>query len=201
MSRLTATMDLWAGTARSISWSRYLVAPLGSVAGLGVAGPLAAAPAYLALVGEAGLAVTALAAAFIADDASADAAPATPVEAPRRLAIRAGLALPVVVAGWLAVLGVYTWVSPDPLGELGPRAWAGVGIAAAALAVSAIGGRLASVPSPGAAGAGAMVALGVGLGLVPLRWLDYLPPGPVVSGVVVGVGVGVVVRATREPRP
>jgi hypothetical protein len=200
MTTLLTTLDRCVSTGRSIRWSPLVAAPVAASAALLVAGPLASGdPASVGIVGECGLAFTAVSAAFIADDACRDAAPGTPVEAPKRLATRAGLMAPVAVIGWLVVLAVYASVTPSLPVDLGERILAGSGIAVAALALAAVGGRLRSVASPGAVGAGAVAALGLALQAAPARWLEHLPPATVVSAIAIAVGLMVVVLATREP--
>ena len=200
MRPLFTVVDRWVSTGRSIRWSPLVAAPVTAAAALLVAGPLGGGdPAKVGVVGETGLAFAAVAAAFIADDPARDAAPGTPVEAPRRLATRAGLMAPVAMTGWLLVLAVYAWVTPRPLIDLGQRVLAGSGIAIAALAMAAVGGRLSSAVSPGAVGAGSVAALGLALQVVPVGWLEHLPPGTIVAAIAIFVGLVVVVRATREP--
>lgn len=200
MSTSFTAVDAWVSFGRSIRWSPLVAAPLAASAALLAIGVLTEPdPVRVALVGETGLAFTAAATAFIADDPGREAAPSTPVEAPARLARRAWLMLPVAVAGWLAVLALYTWVSPVPPMNLAHRALAGLGVASSALGVAALGSRFRSVVSPGAAGIAAVAVLGVALEVVPVRWSAHLPEGVVLWPVTVVVSLLVVAYATREP--
>ena len=196
---MVTTADGWLGTVRSIRWSPLLVTPLVCSLSLVLAGALAdPPPGHLAMVGEAGLAFTALAAAFIADDATRDAAPAMPTEARARLAARAVLTVPVTVVGWFVVLAVYVWSAPVPP-VVGERALAGLGLATAALALAALSGKLRAVESPGAAGVGAMVALGMVRFILPSTWRAALPPGEVLWPLIIMLALITVAAATREP--
>lgn len=193
-------LDAWASMARSIRWSPLLVAPVAASAALLAIGPLAEAdPVRIGMVGEPALAFSAAVVAFIADDPGGEAVPGTPVEAPVRFALRAGLMLPVATAGWLVVLALYAWVSPVPSMDLSDRALAGVGIASAAVGAASLGSRFRSVPSPGALGVAAVAVLGLALQIAPVQWLAHLPASTVLSPVTVLVSLLVVAYATREP--
>lgn len=200
MSPLFTTVDGWVSTMRSIRWSPLVAAPVAAAVAVLVAGTFADGDTVkVGLVAETGLAFTAVMAAFIADDPTTEAAPGTPVEAPARLAVRAGLMVPVAVAGWLSVLAVYACVTPGLAVDLGERALAGSGISSAALAVAALATKVRSVVSPGAAAAGVMAAFGLSLQVVPVRWLEHLPSGRVLWPVTILVGLLVVVAAAKEP--
>lgn len=201
MRALVTTMTGWRSTARSVRWAPVLVTPLALCAALVVVGAVASpAPRNMSLLGEAGLAFTAAAVAFIGDDPTLEAAPATPIEARARLVTRATLAVPVVVAGWLLVLVVYDSLTPVSVtAERADLALAGLGVGAAALALAAVGGRLRSVQSPGAAGTGAMACLAVTARSLPPAWLENLPPARVLWPTTILVAVVTVAAATREP--
>lgn len=201
MRALVATGAGWRGTARSVRWSPMLVVPVVSCVALVVVGAAAdPGPGKMSLLGEASLAFTAVTAAFMADDAALEGAPAMPVEAPVRLAARAALALPVVVVGWLLVLAVYKSVTPvSTTDHFADRALAGLAVAAAALALAALGGRLSSVGSPDAAGVGAMACLAVIWRSLPEAWLAMLPSASVLWPVTAGVAVVAIAVGTREP--
>ena len=201
MSPLLGTVDGWRATARSIRWSPLLVAPAVSSVALVVMHVLAdGPPGRMSQVGEAALAFTAVTVAFVADDAALDAAPATPTEAPARLAVRAALMAPVSLLGWLLVLSVYGWLTPGPVTAGGlDRALGGLGLASAALALAALAGRLRWVVSPGAAGVAAMAGLGAALVVSPAAWLEALPPVEAVWPVTVLLALVTVAVATREP--
>jgi hypothetical protein len=153
------------------------------------------------LVGDAGLAFTAVAAAFIADDISLEAAPATPVDARARLMARAAVAVPVAAGGWLLVLGVYQagTSSPGLFDDIAGHAWCGLALACAALGFAALGGKLRSVVSPGAAGVAAMACVGVVSRVAPAGWLQALPSGDVVSAAAILFGLVTLAVTTREP--
>lgn len=208
MNALTTTADGWNSTVRSIRWSPMLVTPavtcVALVAVRAAAGPVSS----VGLLDKAGLALTALAAAFVADDAALEAAPGTPVEVRARLAVRAVVALPVVVLGWLLVLAVHHSVTAVPAapGHVGPaapdvvdRAVASVGAGSAALALATLAGRFRSLASPGAAGMGAIACLGVASTALPTAVLAALPPAGVVWPPTVLLAVVTIALATREP--
>ncbi len=199
MNRRFLPLDGWTSTTRSIRWSPLFVAPVAtSVALLAGDALVDVAALPISLVGETGLALAAAVAAFIADDATREAAPATPVAARARLAVRAALMLPVVIAGWLLVLALYARVLPPSI-DLGHRALAGLGVASGALALAAVGSRFWSIASPGAAGLAAMATLGLVLQLVPDRWMAHAPAGTVLWPVTILASLLVVAHATQEP--
>ncbi len=201
MNSPVTTVDGVRGTIRSIRWSPLLVTPVAaSVALLGAQAVADPAAGRMTLVGEAGLAFTAVAPAFLVDDGTLDAAPATPIEARARLVARAVVAVPVAVAGWLLVLAVYHVVtSSAEAAGVGDRAQAGLTLASAALACAALGGKLRSIASPGAAGVGAMACVGVVLRVSPGAWLEALPPGDLICPAVILFGLVTVTVSTREP--
>lgn len=199
ISTLT-TVDGLRGTIRSTRWSPVLVTPLAASAALlgthlvhgGTAGAMS-------LLGDTGLAFTAVAPAFIADDAASAAAPATPVDARSRLLARAAVAMPVAVAGWMAVLGVYRFVTSSAGSDLSARSITALAMASAALAFAALGGRLSSAVCPGAAGVATMTVLGMLWMVAPVAWVDALPPGGLISASAILFGLVTVAFATREP--
>ncbi len=200
MSSPLTTVEGFIGTIRSIRWAPVLAAPIAASAALvGVRG-LAGLDPRMTLVGEAGLAFTAVTLAFIVDDVTRDAAPATPVDARPRLVGRAIVAAPVVLAGWLLVLAVYHWVTPSAgAADVADQALGGLALASAAVGLAALGGRVGSVMSPGAAGAGAMACVGVISRVAPAQWLQALPPGDVVSAAAILFGVVTVAVTAGEP--
>lgn len=199
ISTLT-TVDGLRGTIRSMRWSPVLVTALAaSAALLGTHVVRGGATGAMALLGDTGLAFTAVAPAFIADDAASAAAPATPVDARARLLARAVVAMPVAVAGWVAVLGVYRFVTSSVGIDVSDRAVAALAMVSAALAFAALGGRLSSAVSPGAAGVAAMAFLGVLWSVSPNAWAEALPPGELLSMSAILFGLVTVAVATREP--
>lgn len=202
MSSPLTTVEGFSGTIRSMRWAPVLAAPFAaSVALVGlrsVAGP--DSRMTLTLVGEAGLAFTAVTLAFIVDDLTLDAAPATPVDARTRLVGRAIVAAPVVVAGWLLVLAVYQSVTSSPAaGDIAAEARLGLALACGAIGFAALGASLRSVVSPGAAGVAAMACVGVISRVAPAQWLQALPPGDVVSAAAILFGVVTAAVTTGEP--
>ncbi len=200
MSGLVTTLDGWRSTIRTISWSPLLLAPV--VASIALVVVAAAAPigSPIGLVGDAGLALTAVVGAFIADDPALEAAPATPIEARARLVARAAAATPVAVVGWLLVLGVYDHVTPHPAAvDLVNRALAALGLGSAALALGALSGKLRSVVSPGTAAVGAMAGLGVASLVVPEKWLEVLPPALMIWPATILLALVTVAVTTKEP--
>lgn len=200
MSSPLTTVEGSIGTIRSIRWAPVLVAPVAASAALvgvrGIAGP----DSLMTLVGEAGLAFTAVTLAFIVDDVTRDAAPATPVDARLRLVGRAIVAAPVVLAGWLLVLAVYHSVTPSAgAADVADRALGGLALASVALGLAALGGRVGSVMSPGAVGVGAMACAGVVSRVSPEAWLEALPPGKLLCPAAILFGVLTVAIATSEP--
>lgn len=194
------TIDGLRGTIRSTRWSPVLVTPVAaSAALLGTHVVHGGAAGAMSLLGDTGLAFTAVAPAFIADDAASAAAPASPVDARARLLARATVATPVAVAGWMAVLGVYHFVTSSAAIDVSARALAALAMASAALGFAALGGRLSSAVSPGAAGVAAMAFLGVVWSVAPKAWVDALPPGELICAPAILFGLVTVAVATREP--
>jgi len=189
------------GTIRSIRWSPVILTPIAaSAALLGADAVSGSAGGPMSLVGDAGLAFSAVALAFIMDDATGDAAPATPVDARERLVARAALAVPVAVAGWLLVLAVYHQVASSAgTAGMGERARVGAALACAAVGFAAVGGRLLAVGSPGAAGAGAMACIGAASMVSPNALLEALPPADLLCPAAVLLGLVAVALGTREP--
>ena len=199
---MLATKDGWLGTLRSIRWSPMLVMPVVSCAALGILRSLADPdPGRMAVVAEAALALAACASAFIVDDPTLESAPAMPTDARARFAARAVVMAPVIILGWLAVLGVYRWsASPAAAADAG-IALTGLGLGSTALALAALSGRSPAVPYPGAAGIGFIIALGALAQLAPIGWLKALPPSDVAWPVAIVLAVLTVRVALREPRP
>lgn len=201
MSGPMASVDGWRTTLRSIRWSPLLLAPVvASVALVVVAAVSQGAGGAVGLVADAGLALTAVVTAFIADDPTLEAAPATPIEARARLVARAAAAVPVAVVGWLLVLTVYDSITPEPAAiDLAGRALAALGLGSAALALAALTGRFQSVVSPGAAAVGAMACAGVASRALPGRWLEALPAAHAAWPATVLLALITVAVATTEP--
>lgn len=200
MSSPLTGVDAWVGTARSIRWSPFVLPPVAGAASLLALGVLVDAdPTRIGSVAETGLAFAAATAAFIIDDPANDAAPGTPVDARARLAARVGLMAPVAMVGWLLVLGTYVGVAPGFPVELGRRTLTGVGMASAALALAAIVSRFRSTAPAGGAGVGVMAGLAFTLQVLPVRWLEHLPPARAVCPLAIVVALVVVVHVTREP--
>lgn len=194
------TVDGLRGTINSTRWSPVLVTPVAaSAALLGAHFVHGGAAGAMGLLGDAGLAFAAVAPAFIADDAASTAAPATPVDARARLFARAVVAMPVAVAGWVAVLGAYRFVTSSGGIDVSARALAALAMASAALAFGALGGRLSSAVSPGAAGVAAMAFLGILWSVAPKAWAEALPPGELISASAILLALVTVAVATREP--
>ena len=197
------SLDGWRRTVRSIRWSPVVVTPVVASSAILVVGVLTrheSGGGGVSLVADAGLALTAAVAAFIADDPTLEAAPATPVEAGSRLVARAAAVVPVLVAGWLLALAVYDRFEPDPTAvDVAGRALAGFGLATAALGLAALARRIGSVQSPGAAAVGAVAGLGVTSCLLPARWVQVLPSGPAVWPVTILAAVVTIAVMTREP--
>lgn len=204
MRALVTTVDGWSGAVRSSRWSPLVVTPVVACATLVLASAAAGPVPGLVSLGEVGLAFTAVAYAFVADDAALNAAPATPVEARARLAARAVVMAPVAVLGWLLVLAVCHWVIPIPApaarADLAGRALAGVGLGSSALALATLGATLPPVASPGAAGMGAMVLIGAASTALPEATLARLPPAEVLWPTMTLLAVPVIVLATRNNR-
>ncbi len=200
MSSPFTGVDAWVGTARSIRWSPFVLPPVAGAASLLALGVLVDAdPTRIGIVAETGLAFAAATAGFIIDDPANDAAPGTPLDARARLAARAGLMAPVAMVGWLLVLGTYVGVAPGIPVELGRRTLTGLGMASVALAVAAIASTVRSAASPGAASVGVMAGLTCAFQVLPLRYLDHLPPAGAVCPLAIVVALLVVVHVTREP--
>lgn len=201
MRVVATTADGWRATVRSVRWSPILLIPATMSLALLVVPPLARpGSGPVGLLGEAGLAFTAIGAAFIADDPTTEAAPATPIEARLRLALRACVAAPVLLGGWLTVLWLYNRADPEALAEgLTGRTLLGLGLAVAAVAVSTVAGRRLAVASPGAVGAGALVACCAFLPVAPVAWARALPPSTTIWTVAILAGLATITAATKEP--
>lgn len=194
------TLDGLRGTIRSTRWSPVLVTPMAaSAALLGAHVVHGGAAGAMTLLGDTGLAFTAVAPAFIADDATSAAAPATPVDARARLLARSVVAMPVAAAGWMLVLVVYRFVTSAVVVDVSARALVGLAMASVALAFAALGGRLSSAVSPGAVGVAAMALLGVLWTVAPKVWVDALPPGELLPASAILFSLATVAVATREP--
>ena len=201
MTPLLGTTDGWCATVRSVRWSPLLIAPIVSSIALVVLQAMADSTSRrITFLGDAGVAFTAASAAFIADDGIMAGAAPTPIEARTRLVARALVAMPVAVAGWLVVLAIYGRVlPPDAQPAIGSRAVAGIGVAAAALALATLFARSPGVPSPGAAGVAAVAGIALILQAVPVAWLRHLPSHRTIWVTAIVVAVPVIVAATREP--
>lgn len=202
MRPLTGAAAGWAGTVRSIRWSPLVVPPAVAVASV-VTVRMAVGPRdpILALVGQTAIAFAAGSAAFVVDDATAEAAPAVPTAAPARLLARAAVAVPVVVGGWVAVLAVHRAVAAGPLRpHLATTALAAVAITFLAAGVAGLCAGMAPVASPGAAGLGAVAVAGVAREVVPAPWLALAPPVVPTSVAVVALGFAALVITTRRRR-
>lgn len=199
---LVTTVTGWRATIRSVRWSPMFVTPLALGVALVVVRTLAdPAQGNMTLLGETSLAFTAVTAAFIADDIFMEAAPATPTEAWFRLVVRAGVAGPVIAAGWLLVLVVYDSVSAVPVtADIASRGMVGLGLGSMALALATACDRRWAVASPGVAGLGAMACLALTWRILPEVWLKSLPPAEVLWPVTIVLALGLAVVATREPR-
>ena len=180
MSSPFTELDAWLRTARSIRWSPLVMAPVAGAASLLALGVLVDAdPTRIGIVAETALAFAAGTAGSVIDDPANDAAPGTPVDARARLAARVGLMAPVAMVGWLVVLATYVGVTPGLPVELGRRALAGLAMASVALAMAAIGSRFRSPVSPGGTSVGVMAGIALALHVLPIEWLEHLPPaGP-----------------------
>lgn len=193
---------MWRSTIRAVRWSPILSTPAAASVGLVafrlIAGPAAAG--RLHMVGELGLAFTAMAVAFLADDPTTDAAPAVPVEAPARLRLRLAVGAPAAAAGWLLVLAVSDQVVPGGLlDDVAGRALAGVGLAATALAMAVVAGRTGAATSPGAVGVAALATVGLASLVVPTAWVDALPPPEAAWPVLIAMAWLTIAVAGREP--
>lgn len=199
--QFVTTAGGWAATARSLRWSPVVTAPLATCVALvlvrAVGGPVPRGPT---LVGDAGLAFTASAAAFTVEDPALAAAPATPVPARLRLVARAVLLVPVTVSGWLLVAALDERLNPAAASQdLGGRALISAGMASAALGIAALAAKRLSFESPGAVGVGSMACLVVVLQAVPATWLDALPPAKVWSPATAIAALVAIALTTKEP--
>lgn len=197
---LVTTAGGWAATARSVRWSPVVTAPLATCLALvlvrAIGGPVQRGPAVL---GDAGLAFTAIAAAFTADDPTLDAAPAMPVPARLRMAARAVVLLPMTVSGWLLVAALDGGLNPAATRDLAGSALVALGLASAALGIAALAAKRWSLESPGAVGAGAMACLLMVLRALPASWLDPLPPTKMWAPATAIVALVLVAMTTKEP--
>ncbi len=201
MTALVATTDGLRATVRSVRWSPLLLAPVASAIALVAVRTIAHVDSMrIAFLGDAGLVFTAVVVAFVADDAILSGAAPTPIEARTRLAARALVAVPVTVAGWLAVLAVYWRVLPGPAQPgIGSIALASLGVAATALALATLFARSPAVASPGAAGVAGMVVVGIILQAAPVAWLEHLPAHRTMWVATILVALPLIIAATREP--
>ncbi len=200
MKTLLTTADGWRGTVRSIRWSPMLSAPVAGCGALVGAWAFAgSAPGRMTLIGKVTLAFAAVMVAFVVDDVSVEAAPATPVTARGRLLARAALAVPASVLGWLLVLAVYNSVTSSAAASVAYLAWSGVAMACAAVGFAALGRSVRSVPSPGAAGVAAMACIGAAWSTLPAAWVRLVPEKHVLYAAAVVFGSVSLVRGTREP--
>ncbi len=147
--------------------------------------------------------MTAASLAFVADDSSADTAPATPVGLRSRLLARLAVVGPATAMAWLLVLTAYErGGSVDSGVAFGDRVVAALGIGLLSTAAALLLQRRVSVPSPGATGAAVTVAVvGVFGWAAPAGWLAALPPASVSSAVAAFAAVAVILATTREPSP
>jgi hypothetical protein len=200
MNGLVTTADGWRGTARTVRWSPVLVTPLAASLALVVVHDVAAAGAgSIALLADTALALTAITAGFAVDDGIVDAARATPHDGRARLVARAMLVLPAVLVGWLVVLAVYRGIGAAGSLDVDRAALRAVGLAAAALGIAAVAGRVPSIGSPGTAAVGLVASAGVAARVVPQCWVAALPRGSLLSPVVVVLALATVATATKEP--
>jgi hypothetical protein len=180
--------------ARSIRWSSLVAAPV-----LGCAAVIGTRRAGLAV--ELGLALAAVAGAFVVDDEIARILPAAPAGARLRLGLRTALILPATVAGWTVVMLVSRVA-------LAPRLPTGAALAGAAV-VAAAAAQCASGTdrdlSFGAIGAGAVLA---GVALTPSLPPSVLDswPTPVLSGwpaaaLLLTAATALTLHAATEPPP
>lgn len=202
MKTLVTTVDGWRGTVRSTRWSPMLSAPVAAcavlVAAWAFAGPAAG---QMTMIGKVTLAFAAVMVAFVVDDLSVEAAPATLVTARGRLLARATLAVPTSVLAWLLVLAVYNSVASTAAATVGDLALSGVAVASAAVGFAALGRNVQAVRSPGAAGLAAMASMGAAWSALPAAWLRLLPEKHVLYAAAVVFGSVSLVRGTREPAP
>ncbi|MDQ3978892.1 MAG: hypothetical protein M3314_05000 [Actinomycetota bacterium] len=204
MSGLLAGADVWRGTIRAIRWSPILATPLAASSTLValrlIAGPAAAG--RLQVVEELGLAFTAVAVAFLADDVTSEASPAVPVEAPARLRLRLAVGVPAVAMGWLLVLAVSDRVIPGGLlDHASGSAVASVGLAATALAMAVVARRTRAAVSPGAVGVASVATVGLASLAVPTAWIEALPPPEAAWPVLIALALLTIAVAGREPSP
>ena len=152
----------------------------------------------MGMVGGWGRDLTCVSLAFLADDLVLTAAPAVPVAARTRFLGRIALGLPVVVFGWLALLGAEASMTAgdlsfDPLGALA--------FAAGATGIAAAISRYHPEPSPGAVGAAIAATLVAAYPLVPSEWASHAPDGTLLTAGLVALGFMTAWVATGEPRP
>lgn len=192
------TADGWRAVARSVRWGPLLVAPLLGCAALVVARAVAGpAPGRLASVGVLARALICMSVAFLVDDPTVSAAPASPVTVRRRLISRAVLGLPVAVLGWVALVVIERSLTD---GDVSLAAGATIALAGVAIGFAAMADRHGVDPSPGAVGAAAVGAIAAAATMVPPQWAVYAPHGTVLAGAAGVLGLTAVWIGTAEPR-
>ena len=196
---LVTTGDGCRATLRSVRWSPVLATPVAASVAVVAASALVGPAGDMTLAGDVALAFTAVAGAFLLDDPTAAAAPATPIGARARLLARAAVALPVAVAGWLVVLAVYRRVGASAAAGVADRAPSALGLASAAVGFGALGASLGFDRSPGAAGAAVMAGGGALTRACPAGWLEALPSGDALGLAAIPFALVAVAAATREP--
>lgn len=202
MTGVLAEPDVWRGTIRTVRWGPILSTPVAACLAVVVlrllAGPTAAG--RLHVVEELGLALTAMAVAFLADDVTADASPAVPVEAPARLRLRLAVGAPVAAVGWLLLLAVSHQVTGGGLlDDAAGMALSSVALAATTLAVAVVAGRTRASVSPGAVGLASVVSVGLLSLAAPTAWIEALPPPETAWPVLTALALLTIAVAGREP--
>ena len=195
------TVDAWRGTVRTIRWSPVLATPLATcVAILALRAGGGPAPPGLTLVGTTGLAFTAMVVAFLVDDVTSEAAPATPVGARDRLLTRAAFVVPVVAAGWLLVLAFHHVVlAPVASAEVAAQARWAIGVAFGAVGFASLAGAGRAFSSPGAVGVAAMACVGVASQASLTPWMEALPASEVLCAGTALFAALSAAMATKEP--
>jgi hypothetical protein len=194
--------DAWVGTIRAVRWSPILTTPVATCLGLValrlIVGPAAAG--RLEVAGQVGLAFTAMTVAFLADDATTEASPALPIDAPARLRLRLMAGAPAAVMGWLLVLAVSDHIIPGgALHNAAATALASVGLAVTALAMAVVAARTRPGASPGAMGLTSIVTLGLASLAAPTTWVEALPPPQAAWPVLIALALFTIAVAGREP--
>lgn len=199
---LTSAVDLVRPTGRA---ARLGVVAAGPALGLAVLGlfSLTAHPVAPLLV-LVGLVVTAPA-GYLLDDPAAGVLAASPTSLPRRNGLRLALGVPVLVAGWLVIIGRSHFLEGFAALSVGDLAVEVGGFAAFSLAVAAVAARLGD-EHPGTTASIALVMAAAGLLVaqeaLPSSWpVPLLEPGPHTGRwwAAVVVCLAVLVWASRDP--